>query len=527
MAYVKHTAIHTTPKAHLKYILNPDKNEKMKYVTGICCGDDLETAYDNFKEIFEKYNDENFDNCEISKKGGKRNIRIHSYTQSFDSSVSPEEAHRIGVEWAKKVFGTNRPIIVSTHVNTNCVHNHIAVCPYDLDGIRWHSNAKTLQFVRKRSDEICLEHNLDIIRNPKKKSTISYKEHDARKKGYSWKVKMADTIDRLIHSDDVTDIYSLIEKMKECGYTFTNESRIIAKPKGVKYGCCISKLGYGYSYQMLMQRINNKQNEFVGRKISAFIGFQVEIAVVLRERQFDIYRSQSVHMPTYAEVRKSFEVLNFIHSNHIHSLDDMKSCLSAANRKEDFAMHRYFSLANKKEQLKTLEYLGDEYARLLKTENRDEAQQKRLEKLHWQLMISGGISGWDTHMDNWLPKLKDKLRNDLKQLDSLAAEMGKASKERANVETALEYLDDFLKSDYDRIREQEQLRIQIENYHNGLEPQEDGTYKAEPKPTAERNAEIAYLARLEEKRQRAEEERRRREEQIVRENRKRYIGYSR
>ena len=39
----------------MKYILNPDKNEEMKYVTGICCGDDLETAYDNFKEIFEKY----------------------------------------------------------------------------------------------------------------------------------------------------------------------------------------------------------------------------------------------------------------------------------------------------------------------------------------------------------------------------------------------------------------------------------------------------------------------------------------
>ena len=232
-------------------------------------------------------------------------------------------------------------------------------------------------------------------------------------------------------------------------------------------------------------------------------------------------------MPTYAEVKKSFEVLNFIHSNHIHSLDDMRACLAAANRKEDIAMHRYFRLANKKEQLKTLDYLGDEYARLLKTENRDEAQQKRLEKLHWQLMISGGIGGWDTHMENWLPKLKDKLRNDLRQLDSLAAEMSRASKERTNAEISLAYLENFLKSDYDRIREWEQLRIQIENYHNGLEPQEDGTYKAEPKPTAERNAEIAYLARLEEKRQRAEEERRRREEQIVRENRKRYIGYSR
>lgn len=60
-------------------------------------------------------------------------------------------------------------------------------------------------------------------------------------------------------------------------------------------------------------------------------------------------------------------------------------------------------------------------------------------------------------------------------------------------ETAYKYLQDFLKSDYDRIREQEQLCIQINNYHNGLEPQEDGTYKAEPEPTAERNAEFAYL----------------------------------
>lgn len=526
MAYVKHTAIHTTPKSHLKYILNPEKNEKMKYVTGICCGDDLETAYDNFKEIFEKYNDESFDNYGTSTKSGKRNIRIHSYTQSFDSSVSPEEAHRIGVEWAKKVFGENRPIIVSTHSNTDHCHNHIAVCPYDLDGIRWHSNRKTLDFVRKRSDEICLEHGLDIIKNSKRNSTISYKEHDARKKGYSWKVKMADTIDRLIHSDDVTDIYSLIKKMKECGYTFTNESRLIAKPKNVKYGCNIAKLGFGYSYQMLMERISNKQNEFVGRNISAFVGFQVELAVSIREKQLDIYRTPVIHYPTYAEVKRSFEILNFIHSNHIHSLADMKSCLAAANRKEDIALHKYCKCAEKKEQLKTLNYLGDEYARLLKTENRDEAQQKRLEKLHWQLVENGGIGGWNTHEDNWLPKLKEKLKNDLKELDSLDAKLGRTSAERTKAEAAYEYLQDFLKSDYDRIREQEQLRIQIENYHNGLEPQEDGTYKAEPKPTAERNAELAYLDMREEQRRRADEQRRRDERQREMRNRSR-SGYCR
>ena len=149
-----------------------------------------------------------------------------------------------------------------------------------------------------------------------------------------------------------------------------------------------------------------------------------------------------------------------------------------------------------------------------------------MEKLHWQLVESGGIGGWDTHEDNWLPKLKEKLKNDLKQLDSLAAEMGKASKERANVETALEYLDDFLKSDYDRIREQEQLRIQIEKYHEGLELQEDGTYKSEPGPTAERNAELAYIAVRDE--QRRQYEQRIRDEQMRRrEKSRRYNDFER
>ncbi len=501
MAYVKHTAIHTTPKAHLKYILNPEKNEKMKYVTGICCGDDLETAYDNFKEIFEKYNDENFDNCETSKKGGKRNIRIHSYTQSFDSSVSPEEAHRIGVEWAKKVFGENRPIIVSTHSNTEHCHNHIAVCPYDLDGIRWHSNRKTLDFVRQRSDEICLEHGLDIIKNPKRNSTISYEEWDSRKKKCSWKVRMADTIDRLILQNDVTDISSLIEKMRECGYTFTNESRLIAKPKNVKYGCNIAKLGFGYSYQMLVERINNKQNEFVGRNISAFVGFQVEVAVGIREKQYEVYRAPERNYPLYADLQRTVDVLNFVHNNHIYSLDDMEKVLKTANRMEDVAMNKYFKCEEKK--------------------------QKRLEELHWKLVASGGIGGWDTHQKGWLSELKMKLERDISQLDSLAEEMGRASRMRAAAENASDYLEEFLKTDYDRIREREELRTQIEMYHEGKKLQEDGTYKAEPEPTAERNAELDFIEEREEQRRLIMEQRRMEKEMREREARRSKDTYCR
>lgn len=124
-----------------------------------------------------------------------------------------------------------------------------------------------------------------------------------------------------------------------------------------------------------------------------------------------------------------------------------------------------------------------------------------------------------------MPKLKEKLKNDLKELDSLGAELGRTTAERTKAETAYEYLQDFLKSDYDRIREQENLRIQIEKYHEGLELQEDGTYKTEPGPTEERNAELVYIAVRD--KQRRQYEQRIRDEQMRREKSRIYNDFER
>ena len=146
----------------------------------------------------------------------------------------------------------------------------------------------------------------------------------------------------------------------------------------------------------------------------------------------------------------------------------------------------------------------------LKPKTEMKRSRKGWRSFHWQLVENGGIGGWNTHEDNWLPKLKEKLKNDLKELDSLGAELGRTTAERTKAEAAYEYLQDFLKTDYDRIREREELRTQIEMYHKGLELQEDGTYKSEPGPTAERNAELDFIEEREEQR-RMEREMRERE----------------
>ena len=69
MAVITYTPIHSTPKDHLKYILNPDKNEDLKYVTGICCNEELELVHADFKQLFEMYSEEKFDNRRINKDG--------------------------------------------------------------------------------------------------------------------------------------------------------------------------------------------------------------------------------------------------------------------------------------------------------------------------------------------------------------------------------------------------------------------------------------------------------------------------
>lgn len=504
MAYIKHTAIHTTPRAHLKYILNPGKNEDMKYSTAICSTNDYAAACEDFKEIYEAFAKDKFDN---RTKNKYENVRIHSYIQSFDESVSPELAHQIGVEWAKAMFGEDRPVIISTHTNTGHCHNHIAVCAYDVKGNRWFGDQYTYNLAKEVSDRICLAHGLSIIKNPKKHSSINYKEWDARKNKYSWKVKMADVIDRLIVRDDVTDIASLIEKMRECGYIFTNEKRMIAKPANVKYGCSIAKLGYGYSMEMLQIRIANKQNEFAGLKISAYLGVQVDYAVTIREKQIEVYRSRSaVNGVTYAELKKTADLLCYIHNNHIHSVDDLKTIVGNAEEKVDTLSRKYAFLERQEKLLKLLNEYGEEYDRLLNHTDRNEFQQKRLEELYREL-VHGGLCGYDTHSPGWLPKLKDYLKQQSMGKKDARAQLNRASNEFSRVKGYLYDLERTLNTDFDRIHKQEHLREQIEMYHQGYELQEDGTYIKDHEATVVRNAELDYLARLEaEKQHRAEME---------------------
>ena len=60
MPIIKVKAIHFEPIRLLNYITNGEKTEEMKFVTGINCHEDPDIAYDDFRDVYERYAHEPF-----------------------------------------------------------------------------------------------------------------------------------------------------------------------------------------------------------------------------------------------------------------------------------------------------------------------------------------------------------------------------------------------------------------------------------------------------------------------------------
>lgn len=337
MPYVKQISVHKSPLKMLQYILNGDKNSDMKYASELNCVTDTYTAYKLFEKSFESNTGERFFVYDGIKS--KNNVRIHHYVQSFspEENITPEEAHQIGMEWAKKIWGNNRMVICSTHLDKGHIHNHFAVAPYSYDGVKWHSNIKTLNTLRKVSDEIALQHGISIIKNPNRHGGIKYKEWIENRQGSSWKTNLRIDIDNLIVKDNVNSLDDLLEKLKEQGYSIKVGKYITIRPQNYDRGVRSYRLGNGYSEQDLIYRIQNKDKEIsVDAILSQYKGIQVEYAFCLRQVQMLVYHKQpNPDRLNIRHIQQTSSVLTWLSNNNVHSINDFKSKIENLNKEAD------------------------------------------------------------------------------------------------------------------------------------------------------------------------------------------------
>lgn len=207
----------------IDYCLQPHKtevDEKMHTVQGQNCTPEF--AYRQFMATKASWN----------KMGG---VCFGHYVQSFHPSekVTPEEANRIGMEFAQRAW-EGYEVVIATHIDREHIHNHYVINTVHPDtGLKLHENRSNIENLRRISDEICAEHGLSVL-TPYKRSkvkSISSREYRAGSKGDSWKFRLRAAINASMSASGSREEF--VAQMYRLGYAVRWEDG----RKNITYTC--------------------------------------------------------------------------------------------------------------------------------------------------------------------------------------------------------------------------------------------------------------------------------------------------
>ena len=234
----------------LNYTVDDLKTEEKYFVSGINC---------KFENVFKRMTETKI---EYDKTDG---ILGYHIIQSFaPGEGTPESIHEIGKEFARRAFGDRFEVIVATHLNTNCIHNHYVLNSVSfMDGKKYYDNNESYARLRQISDDLCREYGLSVIENPKKKSRKPYDLYMAEKNG-EW------TKDAIITRDidecilKTTSERGFYTEMRKLGYTFNFERKYptISHPK-FERPRRLKTLGEGYTPQDIEKRLMSKWQRYI------------------------------------------------------------------------------------------------------------------------------------------------------------------------------------------------------------------------------------------------------------------------
>ncbi|MEG0598241.1 MAG: relaxase/mobilization nuclease domain-containing protein, partial [Oscillospiraceae bacterium] len=231
----------------LRYAGNDGKTEHRYFVTGVGCL--AETAGEQMLNTKRRF----------GKSGGY--VAYHGYQSFKPGELTPAQAHEIGIEFAKRLWGERYEVLVATHLNTDCCHNHFVVNSVSfVDGKKLVVKKGTHLELRRVSDALCRERGLSVIEHPQGKTPRSL--YQAEKRGEPTKYTlMRDALDRAMAVSHAPG--DLSRMLKLYGYQ-------LSPPENRKYVtiCAINggkptrlyQLGEDYSLERMQVRI--RQNSY-------------------------------------------------------------------------------------------------------------------------------------------------------------------------------------------------------------------------------------------------------------------------
>lgn len=236
-------------KRTVDYLLQNHKTNDFLYSAHECTPD---TIIKDFKYVTDLYNEKNNANKDVSAR---------MIIQSFDPNddITPEQAHKYGVEYAKNYLNNEHQYLVVTHVDANHLHNHIIFNNINYKNLTMFNSKRSNSLYRLRyeNDKISEKYGLKIIEKTRAKSKyLSFNEYVARSKGISFKERIENDIDDCILKANNFDEF--LELMKDKGYEYKTGKYLSFKHPKAKKFIRTKTLGFNYLENSIKYRIENK-----------------------------------------------------------------------------------------------------------------------------------------------------------------------------------------------------------------------------------------------------------------------------
>ena len=233
----KGKSVATCLKDRTDYAQNPDKTAQGELVSSYACSPlTVDEEFMLSKRLYER----------STGRIQKSDVIAYQVRQSFKpGEVTPEEANRIGYEFAERFLKGKYAFIVATHTDRAHIHNHILYNSTALDGTRKFKNFWLSSFaVQRLSDRICLEHQLSVIEiKPyrERQKRIPYPPKESNRE------RLCGVIDTILMNEKPADFEAFLSALERQGYEIKRGKYTSVKGPRQKRFIRFKTLGEGYS----------------------------------------------------------------------------------------------------------------------------------------------------------------------------------------------------------------------------------------------------------------------------------------
>ena len=235
-------------KDRTDYAQNPDKTAQGELVSSYACSPlTVDEEFMLTKRLYER----------STGRIQKSDVIAYQVRQSFKpGEVTPEEANRIGYEFAERFLKGKYAFIVATHTDRAHIHNHILYNSTALDGTRKFKNFWLSSFaVQRLSDRICLEHQLSVIENKPyrdRQKRIPYPPKESNRE------RLCGVIDTILMNEKPADFEAFLSALEQQGYEIKRGKYTSVKGPRQKRFIRFKTLGEGYSEEKIQAVLAGK-----------------------------------------------------------------------------------------------------------------------------------------------------------------------------------------------------------------------------------------------------------------------------